>query len=163
MRLPRPAPRRRGTAPYRRSWQPDSVAVSRWWSYQPQLGEGRGDPVVLIGEELLELRTGHESIGPAVLHQRLLPLLRAVQVFEHFDHLLLGIIGNARWRKNSAPVRECEIDAGLFQGRRIDALDALVARHRKHAKLAGFDLIDELTRAGGADGDLLAEQCGEQI
>src|SRR4051794_24777185 len=157
MRRPRPTPRRRGTAPYRRSWQPDSVAVSRWWSYQPQLGEGRGDPVVLIPEELLELRTGHERIGPAVLHQRLLPLLRAVHIFEHLDHCPLGVIRNPRWRKNSAPVGEGEVDSCLLEGRRIDALNPRVARHREHAKLAGLDLIDELTRAGRADGDLLAE------
>ena len=56
MRRPRPAPRRRGTAPCR----PVLAAVCllrlvRWWSYQPQFGQGRRDPVVLVLQELLEL------------------------------------------------------------------------------------------------------------
>src|SRR5215467_12322494 len=126
MRQPRPSPHRRCTAPCR-LWRQATAAVLWWWSYQPQLGERRRNAVVLVLEELFELRTGHERVGPAVLHQRLLPLLCAVQILEHFDHRLLGVIGNPWWRKDSAPVGERQVDSRLLQRRRVDTLDTLLA------------------------------------
>ena len=89
--------------------------------------------------------------------------LRAVHLLEHLHHRLLGIVGNARRRKDSAPVGECQVDSRLFQRRGVDALDPLVAGHREHPQLTGLDLVDELAGTRRADGDLLAEQRGQQI
>ena len=164
-RRPPRARRRRGTAPCR-----------------PLLADRRlacGSSVVVIAAPARSASTRPGCPGPSGTVRTRAPVTNAsVQPFftsasfhccvpcsssSTFTIACLGIVGNARRRKDSAPVGECQVDARLFQRRGVDALDPLVAGHREHPQLAGLDLVDELAGTRRADGDLLAEQRGQQV
>ena len=76
----------------------------------------------------------------------------------------LSSLGEAGGRHDATPVGELEVDALLLEGGHVlERLDPLGARHGEHADVAGLDLVEELTEAGGAEGDLVAEQRRQQL
>src|SRR5689334_2192045 len=150
------------------SWAAGSACVrsgvtSDMSAGQPQALEDVGDVLVLRLEEGAELVTGLEGVGPATLLELGLPRVGAVHLGQRVDpDLLVGRRDPGR-RDDAAPVGEGEVDARLLDRRHVgQGVDALVARDGQDPDRAGLDLLEELAEAAGAEGDLVAEDRGEQ-
>ena len=120
--------------------------------------------VSCVLEERAELVAGGEGVDPAALLQLGLPRRGLVHLGEGVDPDLLVLLGEAGGRHDATPVGELEVDALLLEGRHVlERLDPLGARHGEDADVAGLDLVEELTEARGAEGDLVAEQRRQQL
>src|SRR5262249_40539617 len=129
-------------------------------SAEPELFEDAFDARGLLVEEGLILITGQRDHGPVAGLAGLRPLRRGGHLLNQREHGLALVGVHAGRRKDAAPVEQLDVDALLLERRRIDALLALVGGDRDQAELASLDLLGELTVAGDAGGDLIAEQRG---
>ncbi|BFO19376.1 hypothetical protein SHKM778_57640 [Streptomyces sp. KM77-8] len=72
-------------------------------------------------------------------------------------------VGEAGRGDDAAPVGETHVVARLLERGRVESRDALRAGDREQAQLAGLDLVEVLTDSGDTEGDLAAEDGGEQF
>jgi hypothetical protein len=148
-----PRPRSRRATPY--SERPPFPSA--------QFLEDPGDALVLVVKEGLELGAALERVGPALVGEGLLPLRGGVHLGDQVDVLLgLGLAQPGR-ADDAAPVGELQVDAQALEGRRVDTSHRLSAGDGEDLHVAGLGLLGDLADAGGGEGDLLAQDAGEQL
>src|SRR5262245_52922339 len=104
-------------------------------SRQPELFEDAFDARALRVEERLVLVTEQRDRRPVAVLAGLRPLRRRRHLLHQRDHRLALPLVHAGRREHAAPVEQLDVDALLLQRRRVDALLALVGRHREHLEL----------------------------
>src|SRR5215468_7734996 len=110
-----------------------SLAISA----EPELFEDALDAGRLGVEEGFVLITKQRDLGPLVILAGVRPLRRGCHLLDQREHgLPLRCIDVGR-RKDAAPVEQLDVDAALFQCRRVDAFLALVRGNCDQPKLAG--------------------------
>src|SRR5262245_8450424 len=109
-----------------RSQPPPSCAPSFAISAEPELFENAFDARRLGVEERFVLITGQRDHGPVARLAGLRPLRRTCHLLDHREHRLALSRIDAGRRKHAAPVEQLDVDALLFQRRRVDAFLALV-------------------------------------
>src|SRR5262249_50831471 len=105
-----------------RSAPPPPCAPSLAISAEPELFENAFDARRLGVEESLVFVAGQRDHGPVTRLAGLRPLRRGRHLLDQRDHRLPRSRIDAGRCKDAAPVEQLDIDALLFQRRRVDAL-----------------------------------------
>src|SRR5215813_4803483 len=123
-----------------RSQPPPSApcAPSLAISAEPELFENAFDACRLGVEEGFVLITKQRDLGPVVVLAGVRPLRRGCHLLDQREHRLPLVRIDAGRRKDATPVEQLDVDALLFQRRRIDAFLPLIGRNSDEAELAGL-------------------------
>src|SRR4051794_24993964 len=160
-RLHEATPAPSGTA---RRWKSSAASAARTGLlHQPDGLERRLDLGLVLGQEGRELVGRLVEVDPAPLLERVLPSRAFHHLADRGRERLHLLLAQVRGREQAAPVDQGDVDPLLLQGRDVHSRNALVARDRQGAQLAGRDLRRKLLVAADAGGDMAAQDRRERL